>query len=402
MLRYPYVTAPCCTVVDAAPPSRATASMSESDSPSRASEGPPPAVGASVSADALRLAHPLWARAAGHGGPPMPAKRSRRNGASGTPSESGEKPRFARLSQAALELAAFDADGAESSITASDVRDASGNTGFSKQRNAKKARTAAPASGNDVDDDDDDDDDGYGDRSKQKNAEGLSDDNEDEYEQDRATYSSRRRAKGQHAQASGGGQQDMLAAAAFGGGYEGMSDDDESSAGCSQTSSVRRDAAMRAAFPVKGVSCVGCVLAGKIAPVVRFVNENAARMDETTLWKMAALSYQREVVEPARTEGVEVPKWGWKEVRVHFQMHVVDERLGRLSTLRLLGMMRSQAEQRLLRIEASGERELDKTGAEQVLKIVTMESRERQLLENMAAQTSSARGKAQPKRGGKE
>ena len=183
----------------------------------------------------------------------------------------------------------------------------------------------------------------------------------------------------------------MLSAAAFGGAYDAHCvSDAESSAGCSQTSSVRRNEAQRAAFPVRGVSCVGCALATKIAPVTRYVNEYASRMAETALWKQAGLCYVREVVEPCRLEGVVAPPWGWREIRAHYTMHVVDERLGRLGTLRLLALMRQQAEQRLLRIETDGAR-LGKHTTEQVLKIVN-ESRER----NCSRPRSSPRRRAAP------
>ena len=374
-------------------------------SPSAQSDAPPPAAAASVDAEALRRSHPLWERAAGRGGAAEGGRGGGQSGGRGAASDGGggggpggDKPRFERLSQAALELAAFDGDGAESSIAASDVQTGARRARVSRRWRQKKrarageARAIPESPGARLQSDEDEDDE---------------DDEEDEDDSDEADEADEGGGRCAAAKGGGGGGDDgrdrhdaMLAAAAFGGACDAAAASDaDSSAGCSQTSSVRRDVAMRAAFPISGVSCVGCVLAGKVAPVVRFVNENAARMEETTLWKMAALAYQREVVEPARVEGVVVPSWGWREIRVHFQMHVVDVRLGRLSTLRLLGMMRTQAEQRLLRIEASGERELDKASAEEVRKIVGMESKERQLLEAMTAQGAGGRVKGRAKQG---
>lgn len=330
-----------------------SAFMSTPNSPSLFSDdAPPPPEPQQVSAGDLRSSHPLWERAAGRG----PVARGGNNCA---PSESGgDRPRFAPLSASALELLSFQADGAESSIADSAA-------GPSKQRRKRSA----------------------------ENEEDECVDAEDEEEESDSEPRQKKRAK----RGDGGAQKAaMLATAAFGGSFQGYEQSDvESSTGCSQTSSVRRNAAQRAAFPVRGVTCVGCALATKIAPVTRYVNEYAARMAETALWKQAGLCYVREVVEPCKLEGVVAPPWSWRDIRAHYTMHVVDERLGRLGTLRLLALMRQQAEQRLLRIETDGNKELDKQTTEQVLKIVNMESRERNLLE--ASLFASAPGGARPK-----
>ena len=350
------------------------------ESPSAGSEPPPASQPTSVPADELQRQHPLWERAAGRI-PPSGARTSARGGVSGGASggASGDAPRFERLSAAALALAAYDHDGAESTAAGSERARARDDKRSRRAKRLRPAEQRVPIS--------------PGARYEASTADESS--VEDEEEQEKEGSSRSKRAKNVSCT---GVTDSMLAAAAFGGAshdaFDDVSDDD-SSAGFSQTSSVRRDAAMKAAFPIRGVSCVGCVLAGKVAPVVRFVNENAARMEDTTLWKMASLVYTREVVEPARIENVAVPAWNWRDVREHFTMHVVDGRLGRLNTLRLLSLMRNQAEQRLLRIEADGARELDKHTTEQVLKIVNLESRERQLLEGAdgAVPGARARGK---------
>jgi hypothetical protein len=54
--------------------------------------------------------------------------------------------------------------------------------------------------------------------------------------------------------------------------------------------------------------------------------------------------------------------------------------------------MRMQAEQRLLRVEPDGSRELDKQSADLVLKLVAAESKERTLLQDAIAGRGSAAG----------
>ena len=45
----------------------------------------------------------------------------------------------------------------------------------------------------------------------------------------------------------------------------------------------------------------------KIAPVEKFIKDHMNKMAEEALWKMAALTYVREVQEPRRREGVLSP-----------------------------------------------------------------------------------------------
>ena len=70
--------------------------------------------------------------------------------------------------------------------------------------------------------------------------------------------------------------------AAFGGGHgDGdVSSEGESVSMISGTSSTRKKAAFKAAFPVKGIDCVGCALVKKIAPVEKFIKDNMNKMAE--------------------------------------------------------------------------------------------------------------------------
>jgi hypothetical protein len=161
----------------------------------------------------------------------------------------------------------------------------------------------------------------------------------------------------------------MMGTAAFGGAAHyarGGGSDVESMP--SQNSSTRRRDAFRDAFPVRGVSCVGCALANRIGPVNRFVREGISTMTEDALWKMAALVYKREVSEPAEREGAPTPPWPWKDVRVHYELHISSNYVARHKMIRQLQSMRHAHEARLVRVEG-GEKELDRQNADLMLKV---------------------------------
>ena len=72
----------------------------------------------------------------------------------------------------------------------------------------------------------------------------------------------------------------LMGAAAFGGGGGHYPRGGVSEAGSmtSANSSARRKDAFKDAFPVRGVTCVGCALANRIGPVNRFVKDNISLM----------------------------------------------------------------------------------------------------------------------------
>ena len=167
-----------------------------------------------------------------------------------------------------------------------------------------------------------------------------------------------------------------------------MSDD-----GVSVTSSVVR-ARHERAFPITGVTCVGCALPAKIQPVTDFITKNMSSMAELALYKMAALVYKTKVAEPAEEEGVDVPEWDWKEIRAHFQLHSVDPRMHRYENIRTLSAMRKTLEMQLLRCDPeTGEQTLDKHNAESIMKVIQASSRELTLLAEVNAGTRDASGK---------
>jgi len=192
-------------------------------------------------------------------------------------------------------------------------------------------------------------------------------------------------------------QSNILASAAFGGSgsggpsakKRGRKQDDcrlscsaasDSEDGASVTSSVAR-AAHRRAFPISGVSCVGCALPAKVVLVDEFVQKNCDKMQEGALFKMANLIYVTKVANPAEVEGLTVPPWNWKEIRAHYQLHKVDARFQRFENIRTLGAMRKTLELQLMREDDNGELLLDKTNSEQIMKVITLSSRELSLLQ---------------------
>jgi hypothetical protein len=194
---------------------------------------------------------------------------------------------------------------------------------------------------------------------------------------------------------------DAMAAAAFGGTSQLFGENSDEESMLSQTSSKRKKNAYKATFPVKGVTCVGCAAANKIGPVERFVNSNIGKMSDKSLWKMAALTWKLDVVEPAKREGVEVVDWKWRDIANHFKLHTTNSTVGRTSMIATLSAMRHEAESRLVRVE-NGERELDKTNAELILKLISAESRERALLSASQAGSVAGRGKGGQKPAGEE
>tara|TARA_B110001450_G_scaffold223573_2_gene220772 strand:+ start:2097 stop:3272 length:1176 start_codon:yes stop_codon:yes gene_type:complete len=169
---------------------------------------------------------------------------------------------------------------------------------------------------------------------------------------------------------------DMMTAAAFGGKArvpgEDTSDDDESLV--SRTNSKRKRDAYCHAFPVKGVTCVGCALANRIGPVERFVMANVGRQSEHALWKFASLTWKKDVVEPARKEGVHVVDWPWRDIANHFRLHTTSAVVGRTAMINTLTAMRCQVEAVLVRND-NGERTLDKNNAELALKVDETQAR---------------------------
>jgi hypothetical protein len=123
--------------------------------------------------------------------------------------------------------------------------------------------------------------------------------------------------------------------------------------------------------------------------VDEFVRTNCDKMKEDALFKMAALVYLQKVVDPAEAEQVPVPHWPWKDIRSHYTMHRMDVKMQRYENMRTLAAMRKTLELSLLKEDedADGNRvhTLDKSNAEQIMKIITLQSREITLLHEAGA-----------------
>ena len=135
------------------------------------------------------------------------------------------------------------------------------------------------------------------------------------------------------------------------------------------------------AFPVRGVSCIGCSIdRNVVAKVDDFVAAHNSKMEQTALFKTAAVFWKKKIVDAAATEGVEIPCWNWKELRSHYLLHHVDPAFSRMDSVRTLGAMRKTVELSLMREEEGGGRSLDKSNADLLLKIIALQSKELQLL----------------------
>jgi hypothetical protein len=288
--------------------------------------GPPPG-----GAAAAPPAHPVWAAAAGRG--------------SGANKQQRPESMYAPISMMELEIRGRnDLDGASS--TASDRGGGRGRGRSSTQDGGRKRDKAKGKRPREYDDD-----------------EAERDDDDEEDARSAASLD--------------------IAGAAFGGGAKRACPPCASEAsddGASVTSSVVR-ARHERAFPVTGVTCVGCALPAKIQPVTDFIAKNMSTMSELALYKMAALVYKTKVAEPAEEEGVDVPNWDWKEVRAHYQLHSVDSRMQRYENIRTLSAMRKTLEMQLLKRDSeTGEQWLDKNNAESIMKVIAASSRELTLL----------------------
>ncbi len=304
--------------------------MSNPSSPSVASSAPPEAAGQALNADRLRE-HPLWRASRPDGAPPPPPPRARGRGR-GDADPPGDKPCFQRISMAALGQDLYqNADGADSNIDDED------------EDHFSRVRTQAAAERDEEDSVEDDASEADGPSREQR-------------------------------------MQGLVGAAAFGGGAAAYGRSVGGGSVASESSSRMRREAQCAAFPVRGVDCVGCALLNRLGPVERFVRSNISRMSDDSLWRQAALTYKIEVAGPIEREGAVAPAWPWKKLREHYEMCVTSNFVGRHLMIRSLQKTRLQLETRLVRVEG-GDREVDRATADMLLKTINLESKERVLLE---------------------
>jgi hypothetical protein len=324
--------------------------MNDPGSPSH-SEAPPAARAQSHSAAHLH-SHPLWQQAAGKSRSNTASTSNRERSKKSTSSnmvDNSNGARYERISLLAVELqqGATGGDGADSTLLYSDDEDRMDDCDSSAKRKHDDEADYEYEDEYDMD---------YVDQTSAVNSE------DENYDFVKPKSRTKKRVKTES------NKMDIMAAAAFGKSSDLFKETSDNESVMSRTSSNKKRDAYKNAFPVKGVSCVGCALANRIAPVERFVNTNVGRMSENALWKMAALTWMVEVVKPSQREGVNVVDWSWRDIANHFRLHTTNSIVGRTHMIQSLTAMRCQVEQRLVRVE-NGERELDKINADLCLKV---------------------------------
>lgn len=260
---------------------------------------PPPANGSAVPA-AQHQQHPLWQRMAqnGHAQSQSGANgKKRNNGHANNNATAGSlvgKGSHAPISMLELEIRARNEfDGASSVAESVD-----GRRRQKRQRHAAGLRREDFADGDAPNDDD-------------RDNNGLEDDDDNPPQLNRRSGGTN--AVNAAAFGCGGGGDDESDVCRPHNGCRAMSALSDSEDAQSVASSEMRDAHKRA-FPISGVTCVGCALPGKVVPVDDFVRASCDKMQELALFKMAALIYQQKVAEPAHREGLHVPAWPYASI----------------------------------------------------------------------------------------
>lgn len=210
---------------------------------------------------------------------------------------------------------------------------------------------------------------------------------EDDEEEDELPASKRPRDDTDHSRRSTAADAvAAVAASAFPGseGQGALGSDGIEPSDADSTSEARFDrtvAANKRIFSIRGVSCLGCSLDRElIAKVDDFVKTNLARLEPTALYKASATYWKNQIVEPAAFDGAEIPLWHWKDLRSHYLLHNVSPDVQRVDSIRSLASCRKLLEQSLVRQEEDGSTALDPKNAELLMKLVSLQSKELQLL----------------------
>ena len=189
--------------------------------------------------------------------------------------------------------------------------------------------------------------------------------------------------------ATRGSAAEMMAGATFGGkkrvvdvedsekdGEEGEEGSDEESEGGDESIVQGLDSTIR------GESCIGCLFDREVVGIIdEFVRRHCGSMSETALYRAASQHWNNQIVKPRAAEGVSVPKWHWKKISAHYNLHVVDPVLQRTNAVRELSKMREFQAQNLLRVNPDGTKSLDQKSAELMLKLVALSDRQIQALD---------------------
>ena len=204
---------------------------------------------------------------------------------------------------------------------------------------------------------------------------------ESEQEEDGRAPKKKKRKKAATTEVS---SENRLASAAFGGSAEAegsdSSDEDEV---CEEAGSVAASSSAIDAVVQKRVArmcstdCLGCVgqREGFLDLIDAFIHKHCVTMSEVALYRAAAAYYKAAIVGPRKREGVHTPKWGWKAIRAHYLLHVVDPVLQRAASVRTLGQVRAVQERSLLKVNSDGSKTLDSKAAELLLKVITLQTK---------------------------
>lgn len=160
----------------------------------------------------------------------------------------------------------------------------------------------------------------------------------------------------------------------------GVSDEDESASVFSTQSA--RDEARKRIFPVKNISCLGCALPQRMAPIETFVRDNIEKMAPEALWRLAALTWINQVCKPCKAEGVDVPRFSWKCIRLHYMLHSTDPIVAKHFTVRQLQTMRFELEGKMVKLSGK-DRELDRQTVTTFLQVTKQETAERSSLASL-------------------
>ena len=189
-----------------------------------------------------------------------------------------------------------------------------------------------------------------------------------------------------------------MAAAAFGAAVETAEndDEDEDEEFCEE---ARSETAVSSVLnsssrllPIRGEYCIGCTSSREIVEKIdEFVHKHCTAMNESALYKSAALYYKTTIVRPRRTEGVRMGKWSWKSLRSHYVLHVADPVLQRAAAVRTLGSVRAMQETSLVRVNPDGSKSLDHKGAELLMKVIALQDKTMAALDTARMPAPSSR-----------
>ncbi len=142
----------------------------------------------------------------------------------------------------------------------------------------------------------------------------------------------------------------------------------------------------RALFPVRGVTCVPCLIGSRMQPVDAFIRTNLTLLSEVNLFRMAAHVYKTSIADEAVRNGCAAPPVPWKCLREHYKWHTLDRRMQLVANVRELQLMKGHAQQELVRRVAPEEGVDEETNVDEALRLELDTKRVDVYLKLLAAQ----------------